>query len=53
MLSRRSSFLVGIGALAAVLGVTTYTPNVTEERLATDPDGTQFVYRDGVITRVD
>ena len=52
-LSRRSLFVVGIGAAAAALGGAAYQANVTEERLTTDPDGAHFVYRDGVITRVN
>ncbi len=52
-LSRRSLFFVGIGAVAATLSVGVYKANVVEERLTTDPSGTQFVYRDGVITRVN
>ncbi len=52
-LSRRSLFFVGIGAVAATLSVGVYKANVEEERLTTDPSGTQFVYRDGVITRVN
>lgn len=51
VITRRTALLWG--GLLAVLGATTYELRPRERTLETDPQGETFIYRDGIITRVE
>ncbi len=50
--TRRLFLIVGLGAVATSLGVVAYETGATKHKLLTDPDGENFIYRNGVITKV-
>lgn len=54
LISRRSLFVAGgVATVASALGLYSLVAKGKEQRLATDPDGDEFIYRDGYIIKLN
>ncbi|PQA86176.1 hypothetical protein [Hyphococcus luteus] len=54
LISRRSLFVAGgVSTVASALGLHSLLNTRKEQALVTDPDGDEFIYRDGYIIKLN